>query len=141
MARSQPRIYTNVLSRPYKHALRFYDIERRRTIVELQTHFSLPDLIESLLLDLQQFQPDILQKIAAVDDRRFMASPHKSRRYIVRERELLYIASPHLTDKHSRRVGDHWMITNMGRSETYAFLSAITAGSGLKRESLSELKL
>ena len=141
MARSQPKIYTHVMTRPYKHALRYYDTDRLRTIIELKNHYALPDLIESILLDIQGFQPDILEKVAAVDDRRFMASPHKSRRYIVRERDLLYISSPHLTENHSRKVGDHWMITNMGRPETYAFLSAITSASGLKRESFSELKL
>ena len=140
MVKTQPRIYTHVLTRPYKHALRYYDTDRLRTIIELKNHYSLPDLIESLLLDVQQFQPDILEKVAQVDDKRFMASPHKSRRYIARERELLYINSPHLTEKHSKRIGDHWMITNMGRPETYAFLSAITGASGLKREAFSELK-
>ena len=141
MARSQPRIYTHVMTRPYKHAIRYYDTDRLRTIIELKTHYALPDLVESLLLDTRDFQPDILEKVAAVDDRRFMASPHKSRRYIVRERDLLYINSPHLTEKHSRKIGDHWMITNMGRPETYAFLSAITSASALKRDSFSELKL
>ena len=140
MARSQPRLYSHVLSRPYKHALKYYDTDRLKTIIEIQSHYALPDLIEKLLLDLKQWQPDILEKVAAEDDKRFMASPHKSRRYIARERELLYIASPHLTDKFSRKVGDHWMITNMGRPETYAFLSAISAASGYKRESFSELK-
>ena len=70
-----------------------------------------------------------------------MASPHKSRRYISRDRDTLYIASPHLTEKFSRAVGDYWMITNMGRRETYAFLSTIVSAAGLKRESLAELKL
>lgn len=141
MARTQPRIYTHLKSRPYKHAVRYYDTDRKRTIVEVQSHFALPDLIEGLLLDLKGWQPDILEKVSAVDDRRFMDSPHKSRRYISRDRDTLYIASPHLTERFSRPVGDHWIITNMGRQETYAFLSAIVSASGLKRESLTELKL
>ena len=141
MARTQPRIYTHLMSRPYKHAVRFYDTERKKTVVEVQSYYALPDFIEGLLLELKQWQPDILEKVADVDDRRFMASPHKSRRYISRDRDTLYIASPHLTEKFSRAIGDHWMITNMGRPETYAFLSAIVKASGLKRDSLSELKL
>ena len=141
MARTQPRIYTHLMSRPYKHAVRYYDTDRKRTIVEIQSHFALPDLIEGLLVDLKEWQPDILEKVSAVDDKRFMASPHKSRRYISRDRDTLYITSPHLTEKFSRPVGDHWIITNMGRQETYAFLSAIVSASGLKRESLTELKL
>ena len=141
MAKGQPRIYTSILSRPCKYALRYFDIGRARTVIELKTTFSFPDLVESLLMDLQEFQPEILEKVASIDDKRFMASPHKTRRYIAKERDLLYIASPHLTEKHSRKVGDYWMITNMGRPETYAFLSAISAATGYKRESLSELKL
>jgi hypothetical protein len=141
MARTQPRIYTHLMSRPYKHAIRYYDTERMRTIVEVQSHYALPDLIEGLLVDLKGWQPDILEKVSAVDDTRFMSSPHKSRRYISRDRETLYIASPHLTEKFSRPVDDHWIITNMGRQETYALLSAIVSASGLKRESLTELKL
>lgn len=141
MARTQPRIYTHLMSRPYKYAVRYYDTDRKRTIIEIQSHSALPDLIEGMLMDLKEWQPDILEKVSAVDDRRFMASPHKSRRYISRDRDTLYIASPHLTEKFSRPIGDHWIITNMGRQETYAFLSTIASASGLKRESLTELKL
>jgi hypothetical protein len=141
MSRSQPRIYTNVMSRPLKHALKYFDIERMRTVIEVRTSFTYPDLIANLLLHLKEFQPDVLEKAAAIDDERFMSSKHKERRYIARERNLLYINSPHLTEKHSRAVDDHWMITNMGRPETYSLLSTITSASGLKREPFAELKV
>jgi hypothetical protein len=129
------------MSRPYKLAVRYFDTDRKRTVIEVQSYFALPGFIEGLLRELMEWFPDILERVAAVDDKRFMASPHKSRRYIASDRDILYIASPHLTEKFSRAIGDHWMITNMGRQETYAFLSTIVSASGLKRESLSEIKL
>ena len=142
MTRTQPRIYTtNLISRPYKHALRFYDSERNRTIIEVECHSTLPNLLEGVLLHLMEWQPDILEKVSTVDDKRFMTSPHKSRRYISPDRDTLYIASPHLTEKFSRPVGNHWIITNLGRKETYTFLSTIVNASGLKREPFTELKL
>jgi hypothetical protein len=141
MARTPPRIFTQIAARPYKHALRFYDSDRRRMIVEVATHSALPDLIVSMLTDLQEWQPDILQKVATKDSERYASSSHRSRRYIALDQGALYPDSQHLTGKYSRKVGDYWIATNIGKSETYAFLATIVAASGLQRQPFSELKI
>jgi len=63
----------------------------------------------------------------------------KTRRYVADNREHLYINSPHL-EKHSRKVQDHWVVTNIGQAEALAIASAAAAAAGVKRLPLSELQ-
>lgn len=141
MSRKLSKIYTQVQTRPYRLALRFFDITSGlKEVIELYRYYSYSEFVIGLLTILAKESQDFLPKISEIDDERFMASSHKTRRYIAGDRDLLYINSPHLTDKHSRKVIDYWVATNIGRSETFSIVSAASRAAGVKRFSLSELK-
>lgn len=141
MARKLSKIYTQVQTKPYRLALRYLDLSNGiKEVIELYRYYSYGDFVAGLLTTLAKENQDFLVKASEIDDERFMASPHKTRRYIANHRDLLYIDSPHLTDKHSRKVQDHWVVTNIGRSETFAIASAAARAAGVKRFPFSELQ-
>jgi hypothetical protein len=139
MARRLIKMHTQLLAKPYRVALRYIDTSGPKEVVELYRYFSYGDLAVGLLTNLAVEDPAFLSKVSQIDDKRFMASPHKTRRYIADQREHLYINSPHL-EKHSRKVQEHWVVTNIGRLEVLAIASAAAAATGAKRLPLSELQ-
>lgn len=124
---------------------RRFAIQRRiganREVFELFKPNSLREFVSQLLIALSSTSPDFMSKLARLDDEQFQRSKHKSRRYIVEHRELLYIGSPHLTEKHSEQVLGFWIATNLGRKEVGAITGLACQAAGVKRESISRAQL
>lgn len=140
MSRRLLRIYTQVRTKPYRLALRYINIGDPKEVIELYRYSSYGDFVVGMLSVLANEVPSILFKVSVIDDNRFMANPQKTRRYVADKEELLYIDSPHLTEKFSRKVNDHWVATNIGCSETNAIVSAAAIAMAAKRSPLSDLK-
>src|SRR4051812_39723480 len=98
MPRRLIKIYSQALRKPYRIGFRYLDTDGPKEVLELYRYSSYADFAVGLLRKLDSEVPNFLRKVAEVDDRRFMASPHKTRRYIADNRSHLYINSPHLTE-------------------------------------------
>lgn len=140
MSRRLTKVHTQLMKKPYRVALRFLDLNGPKQVVDIYTFHSYSDCVAGVLDALTAEVPQVISKAAAIDDRRFMTSPHKMRRYIAERRDLVYIGSPHLTEKFTRKVGDHWIATNIGRPEATAAVSAAIEAAGVKRLPWSELQ-
>ena len=140
MQRRLLKVYTDSRSRPYRIALRFLEFgSNSREVIEIYKYWSLPDQVAGALLLLAPECETFVDDLCELDDKRFMNSKHKTRRYFSRIREHIYINSPHLTETHSRQVGPVWFATNVGRIETLAMLSCAAISAGAKRKPVSEL--
>ena len=141
MTRRLLKIYSQMLAKPYRLALHYFDIERNREVVELFRYSTYKEIVLGTLSVLADEDSGFMDRAAANDDARFMNSKHKERRYISEQRELVYIGSPHLTDQFTEKIKNHWVCTNIGRSESFAILAIAAAAMHVKRLPLSELKL
>ena len=138
MQRRLLKLYTGLNSNPYRVAFRFLDFSGKE-VIEIYKYNSFPELVSEVLPILSIERETFYTRLCEIDDKRFMNSKHKTRRYISDTRELLYIASPHLTQQHSTEVGGHWVATNIGRRETLSILTAAAVAAGVTRRPLSEL--
>lgn len=134
------QIYTELRVSPYKVCLKYMSLKPVATIYEVYRHYSYGDFIFGLLSSLSEGDAGFMNNIQKLDDRKWQASPHKTRRYIAERQDLLYIGSPHLTEKHSRKLGDCWIATNIGRVEALAIANMAAEAKGLKRSPWSDLK-
>lgn len=94
-------IYISLDRRPYRFVIR-RRISGLRESYEVSRPTTLGDFVADLLRVLSENSPTFMESLAQVDDREFMASKHKSRRYIADRKDLLYIDNPRLSDKFAR---------------------------------------
>ncbi len=94
------------------------------------------NLFELLSVDCSDFA----KRFAEIDDANFMAT-RQQRRFIAERRELLYIGSPHLAEKHAVKFQNFWVATNVGHKEVRAIAYRACEAAGIKCESLSRLKI
>jgi|SRR6266446_854057 len=133
-------IYTPVQFRPPR-----FVVHRRQVVgpdvFELHRCLSLKQLVIDVVKILNSCHPNFQARLQDLDDQAFQKSPHKVRHYIADRRDLLYINNSYLTDKHSVKVLDSWIATNIGRKEARHIVSMACSAANVKRESLNELKL
>jgi hypothetical protein len=133
-------VYVGLMTRPLRFAVHKRLAPLRET-VEVYRQATYPEFVGKLIEVLAQESPGFMQRFAELDDKKFMASPHKTRRYIAERRDLLYINAPHLTARHSAQLLGYWYVTNIGRPEVGAIAGLACEAAGVPRNSISNLKL
>ena len=139
MAKRFVHMYTQLLQKPYKLGLKYVRIDDAAELYEIRRYYSYGDYVCGMLEILAKDDGEFLAKVSLYDDNTFMGSPHKTRRYIADRQDLLYIESPHLLEKYSRKVDAYWVVTNIGRREALAISSAAASSAGGKRSVWSKL--
>ncbi len=71
------KLYTQLRAKPYRVALRYFEISKPKEVIEVYRFFSYGDLVSGLLNTLATEDSTFLGKISQIDDKRFMASRHK----------------------------------------------------------------
>lgn len=133
-------IYTDLMHGPYKLALHYITLDATAHVYEVRRYWSYGDFVCGLVRELSKGDQDFVAKIMERDDAYWKNSEHKTRRYIAERHDLLYIGSPHLTEQHSKKVGEVWVATNIGRKEALAVSNMAAAARGIKRSVWSALK-
>lgn len=131
-------IYLGLVVRPYR-----FVVEQRisPTVARYERHSpsTLRELMLGLFEILNAVRSDLAQRLAALDDGKFMGT-RQERRFIAERRDLLYIGSPHL-ERHAVEFHGFWIATNVGHKEVGAIARLACQAAGLKYESLAKLKL
>ena len=133
-------IYISLVRRPYRFVSR-RRISGYRESYEVFRPPSLGDFVAGLLNVLSENSPTFMETLAQVDDREFMASKHKTRRYIADRKDLLYIDNPRLADKYARSQSGYWFITNIGAKEAYRFAHMAAEAAKVPCETISKLAI
>ena len=140
MHRRLLKVYTDLLSKPYRLVLRYLELSpENREVIEIYRHSSIPDLVSDAICHLTPLDPDFEKTICKLDDARFMNSKAKTRRYVAVDRSHVYINSPHLTDQYTRQVGNLWIATNIGRLEATSIVSCAAIAARSQRRAIREL--
>ena len=107
-------VYLELVKRPYffvTHSQLSADHERF-------DRYSPPTLREFMLQlfgILADASPGFMKALAEIDDREFMKSP-QHRRYVAKDRDVLYIRSPHL-ERNAVEFRGYWVGTNVSHSQ------------------------
>jgi len=132
-------VYVGLITRPLRFVVR-REIDSSQDVYEVHRHATYHGLLADLLTVLNTISPGFMKDVAELDDQRFMASKHKTRRYVAEDRDLLYIDSPHLAEA-SKQVLGYWVVTNIGRNEAIAIAGFACRAAGVKSESMAKLRL
>ena len=133
-------VYVGLIRPPRRFAIH-RRVSADRELFEVYKPRTLHEFVSQLLTVLSTTRPDFMSKVAQLDDKQFQESKHKSRRYIAEHRDVLYINSPHLTEKHSEQVLGYWIATNIGRKEVSVIIGLACQAASVKRESISKVQL
>lgn len=133
-------VYVGLIRPPRRFAIH-RKVSADRELFELYKPRTLHDFVSQLLTVLSSIRPDFMSKVAELDDKLFQESKHKSRRYVAEHRDVLYIGSPHLTEKHSEQVLGYWVATNIGRKEVGTIIGLACQAACVRRESISKVQL
>ena len=133
-------VYVGLIRPPRRFAIH-RKVSADRELFEVYKPRTLHEFVSQLLTVLSSTSPEFMSKIAQLDDKQFQESKHKSRRYIAEHRDVLYINSPHLTEKHSEQILGYWVATNIGRKEVGVITGLACQAAGVKRESISKAQL
>ena len=133
-------VYVGLIRPPRRFAIH-RKVSADRELLEIYKPRTLHEFVSQLLTALNSTCPDFMSRVAQLDDKQFQESKHKSRRYIAEHRDVLYIGSPHLTEKHSELVLGYWVATNIGRKEVGTIIGLACKAAGVKRESISKVQV
>ena len=131
--------YFGLITRPYRFVLR----ETVSPGVELYRRHvprSLRDFMLELFSEFSAGRPDFMKALAALDDQRFMKT-RQERRFVVEDKKLLYIGSPHLAQKYTASFGGYWVATNVGATEVSRISRLACEAAGVTSASISRLQL
>jgi hypothetical protein len=109
--------------------------------IELHRPSSLGQFVANLLDVFSKDSPHFLKTVSELDDRAFMGSKHKTRRYVAESKELLYIGNPKLADKFARQQSGLWFVTNISAKDTSRIAHMVARAARVPCESLSTLTL
>lgn len=100
--------------------------------------------IEAVVLVIEELakeNKDFTKKIAAVDEKYYRTSSHRTRHYVNSDRNQLYgVNRPDLADKHSRQVADIWLATNLGMPEMLQVIKEACEAAEIDYGAVSSLK-
>lgn len=134
----QATFYVSFVARPLKFAVQ-WPLAPDRQQIDVYRAKSYPELVRKVFEVLSESDADLLDKLSKADDKAFMKSPHKTRRYVSEHRDHLYINAPHLTRAHSSELKGYWYVTNIGRVEAMNMVSAACKVAGVERKIFSAL--
>ena len=98
---------------------------------------------EALKVALERIEesvPGALSKAAELDDQEFQSNARRKRRYIAENKDLLYLNSPHLTERSSEPVKDHWVVTNIAWRDVPSIIRLVCEAAGVTYEPLGNLR-
>lgn len=133
-------VYVGLIRSPRRFVIH-RKIGADRDVFEVYKPRTLHDFVSQLLIVLSSTRSDFMSRIAAIDDKQFQESRHKTRRYVAEHRDVLYINSEHLTESNSEQVLGYWIATNIGRKEVGSIVGFACEAAGVVRESISKLQL
>lgn len=107
---------------------------------EVVRPWDIREAIHETLERLELASPGTLAKAAALDDKNWLASKRRTRRYIADRPELLYIDSPHLI-KQSEAVMGFYAATNLPWRQVPDTLRLACQAAGIPYGSFSALTL
>lgn len=132
-------VYTALSRPPRRFAIHSQNGFRRETY-DIYRSSTVKDCLFSLLGTLSANDPGFLAKLEKLDDSGFLGRKQRTRRYIARDKEVLYIESPHLAEKYAEKYDQYWLATNIGWKEARTIVNMTCKAAGLKYGSLSAVK-
>jgi hypothetical protein len=118
----------------------FHFKERNWDIFESYRPFSIADALKVGLGRIDEVIPGTLARAAKIDDDNWMKTRSRKRRYIVENRDLLYLDRPRLRNR-SEKVGDHFVLTNISWQEVPEVLKVACKAAGIEHGSMYRLPL
>ena len=83
--------------------------------------FDIPDALKLILRRILLADPGLLSKMECQDDKEFTESSHRTRRYISKDLEVVYLQKDEaVAKKHSVELYGYWFPTNIGFKELSA---------------------
>lgn len=103
-----------------------YEIKRAQDIM---------GTIELFLAMLIQKQTKLMSRLEKIDDKQFTESSHRSRRYLARDKDILYInKDKKFTNKYSVELFGYWFATNIGKKELRVLFSNACEAANVPHE-------
>jgi hypothetical protein len=129
-------VYIELVRRPYFFVVHSMVSERHERY-DRYAPATLKDFMLTMLEVLSHDRPGFMESLAEIDDREFMKSA-QHRRYVAKERELLYIKNPHLVADSARFRG-YWIGTNVSHTQVDSFARVACEAAGVKAASIRKL--
>ena len=108
---------------------------------EMFSVWNIVDALEVSLRLLLIHNPKFLPKFEKLDDKEFMDNPRRKRRYITKEREVLYPQKDdQFTKKNSVELFGYWFATNIGTRELRTILETACKAANLHFAKVTALK-
>ena len=99
------------------------------------------DIREALRVTLEKIEeanPGALAKASVLDDKNWLCTKRRTRRYIAESADLIYIDSPHLRNQ-TVRIAGHRVLTNIPWRDVGVVLMLVCKAVGVEYGSLSKL--
>lgn len=113
----------------------------RQESYEIYRPSTIKDFLFTLLDVLVANNSNFLAKLEKVDDSEWQRRGHRTRRYIAKEKDVLYIAHPKLATKYAEEYGQYWLATNIGWKEASAIVRSACKAAGIKCRPLTSVRL
>jgi hypothetical protein len=133
-------VHVGLIRRPRRFAVQRKNSAGRDSY-EVFIPQTLKEYVVQLLTVLNGVHPDFMARLAQLDDKQWMKSKHKTRRYVAEHRDHVYINTEWLTDQHTEKVLGYWVATNIGRKEAWAIIGLACEAAGVRQESIYRLQL
>ena len=133
------KVYLGLLSKPYRFVLEDR-LSDTLSLYQRHTPTTLTDFLVKLIKVLCEGRPDLMQRLAELDDKRFMGT-RQQRRYFADKSELVYIGAPHLAERHTVPVDGYWLATNLSSTDASRVAKMVCEAAGLASASINKLKL
>lgn len=88
----------------------------------------------------EEYRPGSLDRAAQLDDYEFQNNAQRKRRYIAKEKDVLYIDSPYLAKRAVASVRQYFVITNVSWGRTYEILRLCCDGAEVPLQPIGRLK-
>ena len=129
-------IYLELVKRPY-----FFVVHTRLSTTHERYDKYQPRSLREFTLTLFELlaeeRPDFMRTLAELDDREFMKSP-QHRRYVAKERDVLYIKNPHL-EHFAVEFRGYWVGTNVSHSQVRSVVGLACEAAGVHCASIRQL--
>ncbi|MGH8442456.1 MAG: hypothetical protein ACRETF_06080 [Nevskiaceae bacterium] len=133
------KVYLGLVTKPYRFVIE-NRLSEALTLYERHAPGTLRDFLLALFKVLSEGRPDFMRTLAKLDDRRFQKT-RQQRRFVCEDRSLVYIGSPHLTDRHTVQVDGYWLATNLSSTDAYSVAKLACEAAGLACASIGKLQL
>lgn len=127
-----------------RQPLALHEIEKpgwKHQKIETFGAFDIQDGLKLLLQRILLADPELLGKMESLDDKDFTDSSHRSRRYIAKDLEVVYLQKDEVfAKKHSVELYGYWFPTNIGFKELSAMFHLACKAAGLEGAVRQNLK-